>query len=325
MKLKVILILISIIILLGFFYIKYSKSTNKENKKINKKINNLNFFNKKIAVAILGKQTNIKQTLFDIIEKAASPLRLHFFIITQNTNLQNEIFDNTNLNISVTTFSKQNVNYKTSYNLFLKRIPSFQFNCILFLNPKFIKLKKNFDIDLFKHNSNKTNSIFTGNSSCYYTLKNGIVPYFESNKLIQKEVIPIFAINPYFYFMTPQTFKSLPAMRFSVDKYILQLYLTQQFLENDFTFYSNQVKYDNLFIHNKNKDKLLKSLQKLKKHNFKLNTDVFSKLGLIISDERVMILSNGRLGCFDKEPRSHTTMKHGSLLQYKNKVLELET
>ena len=136
------LILISIIILLGFFYIKYTKSTNKENKKINKKINNLNFYNQKIAIAILGNQTNIKQTLFDIIEKAASPLRLNFFIINANTNLQNEIFDNTNLNISVTSFSKKIVNYKTSYNLFLKRIPSLQFNCILFLHPKFIKLKK---------------------------------------------------------------------------------------------------------------------------------------------------------------------------------------
>ena len=107
MKLKVLLILISIIILLGFFYIKYTKSSVKENKKINKKINNLNFFNKKIAVAIFGKQTNIKQTLFDIIEKAASPLRIHFFIITQHTDLQHEILDTTNLNISVTTFSKK--------------------------------------------------------------------------------------------------------------------------------------------------------------------------------------------------------------------------
>ena len=125
--------------------------------------------------------------------------------------------------------------------------------------------------------------------------------------------------------MTPQTFKSLPAMQYSVDKYLLQLYLTQQLLENDFTFYSNQVKYDNLFIHNENKDKLLKSLQKLKKHNFKLNADVFSKLGMIVTDDKVIILSAARLGCFGKEPRTHTIMKHGSLLQYQNKVLEIET
>ena len=73
-------------------------------------------------------------------------------------------------------------------------------------------------------------------------------------------------------------------------KYLLQLYLTQQLLENDFTFYvKSKVKYDNLFIHNEDKDKLFKSLQKLKKHNFKLNADVFSILGMIVTDDKVIM------------------------------------
>ena len=83
-----------------------------------------------------------------------------FFIITQHTDVAiHEILDSSNLNISVTPFFEEKVNYKTSYNLFLKRIPSLQVNCILFLNPKFTKLKKNFDLTIFKHNSRKIEKI----------------------------------------------------------------------------------------------------------------------------------------------------------------------
>ena len=325
MKVKIIVILGCILILLTFFYIKYHRTDLNAQQKINKKISNLDDYNEKVCIALLGRQSNTTQTIINIIEQAKSPLRLHFFLLNNDDkNFEAEIFNHLGMNVSVTTFKCKKISYKSSFNTFLKRIPSNKYNLICFIEPKIIKLNKNFDAAFFRHRSNQANTIFTGDSNCYYKIKNNIIPTFISCPFINFDSIPIFAINPFFFFVNRNTFKSLPKFNFAVDKNLLQLYMTQVLLENGFHFYSNSVKYNTMFLPNLKTLDILKSLQKLKKKKFKLNKNVLSDIGVILDDNKIIILSCAQVGSFQNESKKQIIMKHGSVLQYKNKIMEIE-
>lgn len=323
MKIKLILILITIFICLLFFYIKYHKTSNKQTQKINQKILNLDDYNKKICICILGKHKNLKQIIMNIVDKAKSPLRLHFFIVSNNVdiidNIEMDIFQSSGLNVNITCFKNSSINYKTTYNIFKKKINATAFSVVCFIQPKYIYLKKNFDILFFIHSSQNDRVLFTGNSNSYYCISQREIPIFISKKLIfdKQEQVPLLAMNPFLFFMTANTFKELPIMLYSVPTNILQLFMTQLLFQHNFHFYSNRINFQNAYISNDSTEEIINALMELKKKNFKLNKDVMAGIGILLNKDKLLITSNARAGVFNQENEHSIIVKHGSILQYR--------